>query len=56
MDVLAASWSQCDVRGLYENAIALVDLSQDFEMLLNLSIPKCFVYRRTKFSTGRNYN
>ena len=49
MDVLADSWSQCDVRGLYENAMALVNLSQDFEELLNLSIPRCFVYGEQNF-------
>ena len=45
MDVLAPSWSHCYVRGLYENAMALVNLSQNFEKdFLNLSIPRCFVY------------
>ena len=50
MDVLAASWTQCDVRGLYENAMALVNLSQSFKELLNLSIPRCFVYGEQNFS------
>ncbi len=50
MDVLAASWSHCDVRGLYENAMVLVNLSQNFEKdFLNLSIPRCFVYCEKNF-------
>ncbi len=50
MDVLAASWSHCDVRGLYENAMVLVNLSQNFEKdFLNLSVPRCFVYCEKNF-------
>ncbi len=50
MDVWAASWSHCDVRGLYENAMALVNLLQNFEKdFLNLVIPRCFVYGEQNF-------
>ena len=50
MDVLAASWSHCDLSGLYENAMALVNLSQNFEKnFLNRSNHRCFVYGEQNF-------
>ena len=51
LNVLASSWSKADVGGVYNNPVALINLSESFKKrIFKRQFSSCFMFGEEKFS------